>query len=226
MNGAAVYQLSGRSVNAGTVPAHDGCLGAILVGGASRRMGADKALLDWHGRPLALAVAAVVRRVTPRVVLVGGAGRGYERLGLPVVPDPPGTAGRGPLAGLLAALGVARRRVLLVACDAPGWPAEALALLLGAACHADAVAFEADGQLEPLPGVFDVRLAPVVRRAMCGSGRLRDLFQRRDARRLSPGLLGAAGLAPGLTLNINQQSELLANPGIRVETAQGRGGTD
>ena len=43
----------------------------IFCGGRSTRMGRDKALLDWKGRPLASFVASRVAPVFERVVISG-----------------------------------------------------------------------------------------------------------------------------------------------------------
>lgn len=89
-----------------------------MIGGASRRMGRDKALLPVEGQPLAERVASTLERVVPRVVLVG---RDRED---PRFPDRTVLAdrfpGQGPLAGLHAALlEAAGQPVFLAACDLP-----------------------------------------------------------------------------------------------------------
>ena len=90
------------------------CPGIVLTGGASRRMGTDKARIVWRGETLAARAARVLANVCDRVV---EAGPGLT--GLPCVrEDPPGA---GPLAALLAAtaaLGTAGP-VVLLACDMP-----------------------------------------------------------------------------------------------------------
>lgn len=88
----------------------------ILVGGASSRMGADKAVQDWGGRRAVDRVADVARAVGAEpVVTVGGA-----ELGLPhVLEDAPG----GPVGGVCAGAAALRRagatRALVLATDAP-----------------------------------------------------------------------------------------------------------
>ncbi len=123
-------------------------LGAVLVGGASRRMGRDKALLPWDGKPLAVHMLEQLAGVCGRVALVGGSGRGYEQLGWPWWPDPPGLSGAGPMAGLLAALDRAPR-VLLVACDLPGLEPWLLRRVLAAGRGRPAAIPEVGGSSSP-----------------------------------------------------------------------------
>ncbi len=89
---------------------------AILVGGASRRMGTDKALLDWGGMRAVDRCAALGTALGAEHVLTAGGD-----YGLAFVPDTAPQAG--PVAGLLVA---ARRlqdlglsHMLALAVDAP-----------------------------------------------------------------------------------------------------------
>lgn len=80
-----------------------GWTGTVLTGGASTRMGADKALLVLDGRPMALRVACALREAgASRVLCVGGDLAALGSLGLEVVADR--WPGQGPLAGILSAL--------------------------------------------------------------------------------------------------------------------------
>lgn len=96
----------------------------ILCGGASRRMGRDKALLDWDGARAVDRVAALAKAVGAEALVTAGAD-----LGLPWVADDEAFAG--PVGGVLAgarALGTAR--LLVLAVDAPTVTADDLAPLL------------------------------------------------------------------------------------------------
>jgi len=108
--------------------------GLILAGGAGSRMGgADKGWLLWKNRPL---IEYALERLSPQVdrVLIS-ANRNLERyrnLGVEVLtdhrPDLPG-----PLAGIEAGLLAAQPGYLLVVpCDAPGFPLDLAARLLRA----------------------------------------------------------------------------------------------
>lgn len=101
----------------------------ILTGGGSRRMGRDKAALEWDGVRAVDRVAELARAVGAREVLTVGAD-----LGLPWVPDP--EPGAGPVGGVLAGFAALRalglERALVLAVDAPTLTAEDLAPLLAA----------------------------------------------------------------------------------------------
>lgn len=93
--------------------------GIILAGGASSRMGAAKASLDWHGQPLAARVAGLLARaVDGPVVAVAPPGVDVPA-SVPVVRDE--RPGVGPLAGLLAGIAAVAdaEAVVVVAVDAP-----------------------------------------------------------------------------------------------------------
>jgi molybdopterin-guanine dinucleotide biosynthesis protein A len=125
--------------------------GWVLVGGRSRRMGTDKALVDVGGQPLAARVASQIAPVCGRVSLVGDPAR-YAHLGFPVVPDR--FAGEGPLSGIEAALRTTHSDWnLIVACDMPQLAAALLETLfsVGGDCS---VAAYADGRVEPLCAVY------------------------------------------------------------------------
>jgi molybdopterin-guanine dinucleotide biosynthesis protein A len=165
----------------------------ILAGGASRRMGQDKAQVLWDGARAVDRVAGLARSAgAGRVIVSGG------DYGLPFVPDP--SPGAGPVAGVLAgAKAVAAERLLILAVDAPTLTLEDLAPLLNApppGAHYDGL---------PLPMVLDAAAIPadaedtwplrrLVERAGLGvipsppgaHGRIRGANTPREAEALTP----------------------------------------
>lgn len=130
-------------------------LGVVLAGGASRRMGRDKALLTYRGRGLAAWAAERLAAAGLEVVLADG-GRDVA----PPWPSVTDAAGRqGPVAGLLGAAAARRDRSLIVlACDLPLVPVALLAALAARLRGgADLVAVRSSGGLEPLVGGYGVR---------------------------------------------------------------------
>jgi molybdopterin-guanine dinucleotide biosynthesis protein A len=133
---------------------------AVLAGGASRRMGRDKATLPVGGVELASLVLAAAARVADPVVLVAPEGHPARRVAAPatrLVADP----GLGPLAALAAALeALEAEHVLVLAADHPGLRTELLAHLVALAGESEAVACRRGPRLEPLVAVY--RRAPAL----------------------------------------------------------------
>lgn len=90
----------------------------IQAGGESRRMGQDKALMPFLGRPL---IERVLERLAPladEVLVTTNRPDSYRFLGLPLVADL--KPGRGALGGLYTAVATASHDVVAVAaCDMP-----------------------------------------------------------------------------------------------------------
>lgn len=91
--------------------------GAVLCGGASRRLGRDKAQVELDGRPMAARVASALHEAgADGVVAVGGDRAAIAAMGLEVVDDD--QPGAGPLGATITAL---RRwpgqTVAVLACD-------------------------------------------------------------------------------------------------------------
>jgi molybdopterin-guanine dinucleotide biosynthesis protein A len=125
---------------------------AVLAGGASRRMGRDKATLAVGGVELASLALAAAARVAHPVVLVAPEGHPARRVAAPAVADP----GLGPLAALAAALdALEAEHVLVLATDHPGLRVELLARLVALAGEGEAVACRRGPRLEPLVAVYE-----------------------------------------------------------------------
>lgn len=158
--------------------------GVILAGGASRRMGAEKAFAELAGQPL---IRHVIDRMQPQVsalaLAVERPSPSLTALGLPLLEDPrPGH--QGPLGGLLSALrhfGATAPWVLLAPCDSPFLPRRVASRLLACAeaagCRAASVVL--DGMLQPQHSLWHRDLLPLVERAVLeqGQGGLRAVLQ-------------------------------------------------
>jgi molybdopterin-guanine dinucleotide biosynthesis protein A len=133
----------------------DAVSGVILAGGASRRMGRDKALLQFEGRPLIAWVAERLRAVADEVIVAAGDGRRYGAYADRWVPDVyphVGTLG-GIHAGLQAA---AHEWALVVACDMPFLNSGVLAWFVTTAQSGenDLVVLRHGKGVEPLHAVY------------------------------------------------------------------------
>jgi len=140
--------------------------GFVLAGGASSRMGRDKALLPWRGASLLVHVARQVEMAAGSVAIIGPR-RLYSDLGLPVFEDL--HPGCGPLSGIEAALtATAAQWNLVAACDMPGLTEVFLRSLLehAEASSADAVVADGGRGLEPLCACYRRTCLPAIRQAI------------------------------------------------------------
>jgi molybdopterin-guanine dinucleotide biosynthesis protein A len=133
----------------------------ILAGGASSRMGTDKAFLPFRGEPLVARLARLLAPLVGDVVVAGGDPARFAPLGLRVVPDL--LPERCTLAGLHALLsGTTADHVFAVACDLPFLNADLVRFLLDRRAGADAVIPESDRGLEPLHAVYARSCLPAI----------------------------------------------------------------
>jgi molybdopterin-guanine dinucleotide biosynthesis protein A len=91
---------------------------AILAGGRSERMGQDKALKPFLGRPLILRVLERLARLSEEIIVTTDRPDKYAFLGLPVYPDL--LPNRGVLGGLYSSLSAVHFPLMAaIACDMP-----------------------------------------------------------------------------------------------------------
>jgi molybdenum cofactor guanylyltransferase len=159
--------------------------GLVLAGGSSRRMGREKAQIDYHGIPQAewaqRLLAAHCERAFVSVAPEQAASGNYR--GLPIVVD--AVRDGGPACGLLAAWSLkADVAWLVVAADMPLLDDATLRELV-AARDAAAVATvfrNAEGSLEPLCAIWEPRARPSVK----AGGSLRGLLERSKVHAVEP----------------------------------------
>jgi molybdopterin-guanine dinucleotide biosynthesis protein A len=157
--------------------------GFILAGGASSRMGRDKALLEFGVILLIVRAAQLLEPLVGPPTVVAPAGR-YHSLGLRIVPDD--QSGFGPLGAIATALRIsASPWNLVVGCDLPYLTTEWLGFLIerAAASTADAVLPENERGLEPLCAMYHKRGEAAIRAAL-----------ERGVRKITDGLAGLAVL--------------------------------
>jgi molybdopterin-guanine dinucleotide biosynthesis protein A len=162
--------------------------GIVLAGGRSSRFGSDKLAAELDGRPLLHHAIEAVAAVAPEVIVV--AAPGVEppipvalETRVRVVHDPQPFGG--PLVGLMAALSVVERSiVLVVGGDMPQLvPAVLSRLVATVGPDRRAVLLEVPGRLQPLPMALDVAAALAARMAILDRGgrSLRELLRELGA---------------------------------------------
>jgi molybdopterin-guanine dinucleotide biosynthesis protein A len=180
-------------------------LGAVLAGGAGRRLGGAKATVELAGRALIEYPLAALAAAGIEAVVVAKPETELPALGVEVVREP--EEPRHPLLGIVTALRhAAGRPVLALGCDLP-FVAPALLEALAAAPQ-PLVAAAPGGDSQPLLARYSPRLLPGLEAALA-----REEPLRRTVASLDPRLLGDADLArfgdpARLTLNVNDSSDL------------------
>ena len=187
--------------------------GFVLVGGLSRRMGREKALLPVGGVPMAVLAARKLEAACGRAALVGKDAGAFAGLGYPFVSD--GTAERAALVGLVAALEWSPDdENLVLAADVPAVAPELLAALLArlSASGASAVVPTEGGHPQPLCAAWARRALAALRRAVAdGAFSMRRALDAAGALVLSEEETSRLpGYAPGAFRNVNTPEDYRA----------------
>ncbi|WP_009965941.1 molybdenum cofactor guanylyltransferase [Verrucomicrobium spinosum] len=142
---------------------------ALLAGGQSRRMGQDKALLDWGGQPLWQVQLGKIATLNPARVLLScreEQALSPVPLGVQTVYDPPGN--QGPLPAIWRCLDQVRLPLLVLGVDMPGMTADFLGEIVqrGLSVPGRGVVYEGSRGFEPLAALYPVEGLPLLRKAM------------------------------------------------------------
>jgi molybdopterin-guanine dinucleotide biosynthesis protein A len=156
--------------------------GIILAGGENRRMGTDKAFLDFKGKPLVEHLISVYSRLFDHTIIVTNHPERYSGYDVEVVQD--ALAARGPLTGIYSGLMRSRDELnFIAACDMPFLNHGLISFMAGAAGEYDAVVPQVGEFLEPLHAVYARRILPVIgSQLQRGEQRIRELFTRINVR--------------------------------------------
>lgn len=183
--------------------------GVVLAGGFSKRMGRDKALIDYHGEPHYLWTARLLQKVCSRVMISCR----REQV-LPGLNEPEfmrlhdEREGRGPITGILAAMSACPgAAVLAVACDLPRIDETTITTLLRARDPARRATFyisETEGLPEPLCAIYEPGIMPVLQEALAADRRCprKILIQQEGA------VKGIKLETPGALDNFNAPEDL------------------
>ncbi|MCD1259940.1 NTP transferase domain-containing protein [Paenibacillus athensensis] len=201
--------------------------GAILAGGAGRRMGGrPKALLPFGGEPLLLRQLREMSRLCAEVFVVTNAPETLQPalqlwpptadgggMGASVRCIPDAWPGAGPLAGLHAAAAEAGAGLIwVVGCDMPHVSAPAAAALAARCFDAgvEAAVPRLGGRIHPLHGVYAAEPAAAEAAALLGAGerRMMALLERLRYVWAEEEWLREQGIGPGFATNWNTPEDV------------------
>lgn len=168
--------------------AADDVVGVVLAGGKSSRLGRDKAGLRFSGETLLAVTAALLRRVTGEVLVIG---RDPRPLGVDAPWRLDDLPGQGPAGGILTALRATGKPCLALSCDLPFMDEETLRGLLDARANMPGDALMTTyrqvetGFVESLTAIYEPEAAPVLAEALArGERKLTAIFPERVRRHL------------------------------------------
>jgi molybdopterin-guanine dinucleotide biosynthesis protein A len=183
-----------------------GLTGFVVAGGASRRMGRDKALLPWGATTLLDHAIARLREACGVVRVLSGPEARYAGRGVPVDVDLVRDAGA--VAGLHTALQRSAGGVLLLAVDLPHVPVALLRRLVELAADADAVVPVSPGGPEPLCAAYGPACRDAVASRLArGEYKLTAFWPDVRVREVGPPELAAFGDPALLFANLNTPEE-------------------
>jgi molybdopterin-guanine dinucleotide biosynthesis protein A len=188
----------------------------ILAGGQSSRMGREKGLLPFAGKPLVVHLARLVEFADDAPIIVGPPER-YAGLGFRVIADDQhGIGVSGPLVGICTALRVATRGWnLILGCDLPFLTREWLEFLIARALDSPAdVAIPLNERgYEPLCAMYRQRCYEAIAAAL-----------ERGVRKITDGLTGltVAAIAPAEWKAFDPQGRLFKNVNTPADYEEAR----
>jgi molybdopterin-guanine dinucleotide biosynthesis protein A len=182
--------------------------GAILVGGKSRRLGRDKVLLHYEGKPLALHQHELLESIFPRVLLIGHPRPELEALGLTCIPDI--IPDMGVLGGIYTALSTASTPdVFVTGVDMPFLTPSLISTILSHRHNADAVIPKGPRGLEPLCAVYSKTCADTLKLSL-ERGTLKVMAALDSLKVVSPEVVpGDGDQDPFININYPEDMEVL-----------------
>jgi molybdopterin-guanine dinucleotide biosynthesis protein A len=185
----------------------DSVTGFVLAGGKSSRMGQDKAFMQLGGRTLLADALERAQAATGNAWIVGSTEK-FAAFG-PVVEDV--YPGRGPLAGIHAALSGTRTQLnLITAVDMPFLQLDFLKYLItqARASHAAVVVPRAGGGLQPLCAIYRKDFAQVAQRSLTGGkNKIDTLFADVPTLVIEPAELERSGFMQDMFRNLNTEQD-------------------
>jgi molybdenum cofactor guanylyltransferase len=194
--------------------------GVILAGGQNRRMGGKpKALIPFRGVPLLNIQLQEMAKICQQILIVTHIPelfapilQEFQQAAVRCIPDV--MPGKGPLSGIQAAcLTAATDRLWIVGCDMPYLSAAAAEALneLCEVTQADAVIPVIHEKVQPLHGIYDKRIAPVVSELLeMEQFQLMGLLERIHFQTADDSFFAQKNIALTFTVNLNTPDDFLS----------------
>ncbi len=133
--------------------------GYILAGGKSSRMGADKGLLTFHGKPIVQKIIDQLKPAVKNVIIVSN-NIEYKKFGFEVIADL--IKDIGPAGGIHTALShTDAEQIFVVSCDMPYITTDAIQYMIEQASQSQITLPLNHERMEPLFGVYSKKCLPI-----------------------------------------------------------------
>ena len=183
-------------------------MGVVLAGGASRRMGQDKAALALDGEPLLSRVVRLLEAALGQpVMVIGPPERAALAPGARVVPD--ARPGLGPLGGIVSALQAASTpHIFVAACDMPFLRPALVRYVASLAFGYDVVVPRSARGTEQLCAVYEQGCVAAIQARLAASDRaVAPLYAQVRTREVAPAEWAAYDPDGRSFININTPEE-------------------
>jgi len=133
--------------------------GILLAGGKSSRMGEDKGLMLYKGRPMAEHVLEALKCTVDEILIIANNGK-YGQFGCPVYPDL--IPDKGPVGGIYTGLFYSKTEVnICISCDVPMVTSEFLNWMIKEGSSHAVTLPRCNGKVHQLMGIYHRSALPV-----------------------------------------------------------------
>ncbi|MHC1776744.1 MAG: molybdenum cofactor guanylyltransferase [Lentimicrobium sp.] len=160
--------------------------GIILAGGKSLRMGTDKGLMIFRGKPLVQYSIDLLGLFCDRI-LISSNNLAYSSFGYEIVPDQ--LDGAGPMAGISACLSKSKTELnLVLSCDMPLAERVVFQTLIDLSDgYTFVVPLDSIGRIEPLCAIYKMKSLKILHKMLSSQQyRMTELFRHAPARMVTP----------------------------------------
>ncbi len=180
--------------------------GIILAGGQSKRMGAEKGLVEFNGK-LLIEFALDTLKPFCDEILISANSSSYDNLGYPVYPDL--IPDSGPMGGIYSCLLKSNNDLnFILSCDTPLVDNHTIIQILEKSAGFDVtVPWHGKEFFEPLCAVYHKNTIPVFEEFIkTGNYKIPDLLKEVNTNKIQTGT--KRGLKPELFFNVNSKKQL------------------
>ena len=125
----------------------------ILAGGKSSRMGEDKGLITYKGKPMVQWSIEAVAPITSKIVIVSS-NPSYQKFNVPVIEDQ--IPDQGPLGGIVSGMEYLQTdKAIILPCDTPHISTDLLLELLQEGAYNAVCIPQKNGRIHPLTGIYN-----------------------------------------------------------------------